>query len=312
MESFFFIIFERIVCKKAFQTNYFYYKSLIITMKTEIVYPKEKYLWKYLDLYKFLSLVQSKQLYFSCLNDFDDVMELAPKSLSYYIGINKRIADVRPESRNNNIPSHEYDNKQFHILDALEGLRRVREKLFCSSFYSAEGESKAMWNIYSGIDGIALKFKSSLLIDYIYNYYNQHLKDDYLISSDYVKYESIIEARAYDDDGNIILDKSIPGPFVKDNSYSHENEYRIILESKSESKRPIVNIDDFKNLKFEIYVNADIDDWKVDVINGLIKDVLPETTVKKSKFVTKSLIEKYQKNYLRKILDKTGYYKIPD
>jgi len=246
------------------------------------------------------------------LNDFDDVMELAPKSLSYFIGINKRIVDVRPESRNSNIPSYEYDNKQFHILDALEGLRREREKLYCSSFYSAEGESKAMWNIYSGIDGIALKFESSLLIDFIYSYYNLHLKSDYFISSDYVKYENIIEARAYDDGGNIILDKSMSGPFVKDNSYSHENEYRIILESKSESKRPIVKIDDFKNLKFEIYVNADIEDWKVDVINGLIKDVLPETTVKKSKFVTKSLIEKYQKNYLRKVLDKIGYYKIPD
>lgn len=278
-------------------------------MNAKIIRPKEKYLWKYLDLYKFISFLNTKELFFSCLNDFEDVLESSGKLFTYYLRSQLQIAEMKPELRNPKIESHFYEDKAWNFLDIIENLKNIRSEYFANCFYASENESVAMWNLYSSNQGIALCYDSKSLLDFIEYYYIRNLSTDYFLTADKIKYDIILNHRIYTDNGELKKWKVENSPFVKDEAYQHENEYRIVLQNRNnKTGRPIIKIDDFKKIDFNIYVHADLEDWKIKLTNGLLIEAGIDKEVQKSKIITSKLVDKYKTKYLEKIVKEKGSY----
>ncbi len=278
-------------------------------MNSEIAYPKEKYLWKFLDLYKFLSFVQTKQLYFSNLNDFEDIMESATKDHYCYINGNRFIADTDVKIRNPSMPIAEFEQKERDILNIYTELSNYRKNKFCSCFFESNSESIAMWNLYSKFDGIAIRFDAESLINFVKNYHLENLCNDFRLTTKNVTYDKLNIKSPYDEVGRIILTHELPDSFKKDNVFSHEKEFRILFEKINiEYYNPIVQLQELSNVNFEVFVNSTLEEWKIQVLNKILAENEFSKPVMRSDILSKGLIEKYQKNYLKKIIDKHGYY----
>jgi hypothetical protein len=269
----------------------------------EIRKPTEKYLWKFIDIYKFLNLIETRHLYFSPLNNFDDVYEYCGKELAYFLQTNRRTANMDTKKRNPNLESSSYDQKKWDILQIVENIKKDRKNLFVNCFFAASSESIAMWNLYSGIEGVAIRYSTDSLLEYISRYHKVNFKSDYFIEADMISYEKVINHQIYDSDGNIVRDYK-RSPFVKDECYKYENEYRIIIKRRNDSiSAPIISINDWDRIDFEIYVHTDLEDWKVSTITDILRKYDIKKEVRKSEIMTSNEINKYQRMYLEHLIE---------
>lgn len=104
-------------------------------MEVIVNQPKKKYLWKYMDLFKFLYLIRNKEFYFSSLNDFDDVYESTGKVNAYYLTLIKQMAELKGDKRDPGIEAEVYEQKPFELIDALYGLDIDRSRYFANCFF---------------------------------------------------------------------------------------------------------------------------------------------------------------------------------
>lgn len=119
---------------------------MYVNDKHESVIPYERgaALWRFMDLSKFLSLIQNKCLFFTRVDRLGDPLE------GRYTQVNVAAAALAPESML--MPA---------MLDAAEHLRTL---FFASCWYLSESESAGMWRSYPGLDaGIAIKSNSDRL-----------------------------------------------------------------------------------------------------------------------------------------------------
>lgn len=275
-------------------------------MSRKINYPREKYLWKYMDLFKFLNFIRHKELYFSSLNDFDDVYESVGKVNSYFLGAIKQTAEIKLKDRNPAIEPDYFEQRSFDIIDSLHALSKDRARYFANCFYSAENESVAMWNLYSGVQGIAIRFNATSLYKFIKDYYYKKLEKDYYLIANKVRYEKVLYHKVYDENGILKswLNDISGTPLVKDEAYIHENEYRFIFEKRSGTVgRPIVKLDDFSQIEFSVFVQSNIEDWKFTLIDELLAEAKIKSDAIKSKIITKGLVTKISEKYLEKIIN---------
>jgi len=271
---------------------------------TQITKPNEPYLWKFIDLYKFLNLIETRQLYFSPLNNFDDIYENCGKELAFYMQTSRRTANLEPQKRNPEIEDGFFEAKKWDILQVVENMKRDRKNLYVNCFFASGSESVAMWNLYSGIDGVAIKYSADSLLEYIRTYYKAILKSDFFIEAGMVSYEKVINHQMYDSNGEIVRDFNI-SPFIKDECYKHENEYRIIITKRNDSKSaPILPIVDWNRIDFDIYVHSDLEDWKISTINDILKRYKIDKEVRRSEIITSNEIKKYQSQYLEQLIVK--------
>lgn len=268
-------------------------------MDSNIKPPDEKYLWRFIDLYKFINLLKSKEIYFSSLNDFDDLFEFTSESFRLKLKSILRITEIQPELRNPKIGNDVFLQKERDFLYLLEKLKIYRMDRFVNCFYASNYESLAMWQLYSGIQGVAIRFKSDSLLDYIKNFYSQNLGEKYQLSANYVEYKNIINKEYYDEDGNIEMPNITFSPFKKDEIYSYEKEYRILLfRYNSIDERPTVKIDSWDNLDFDVYVHSELDNWKIKIIEDLLKEYGIDKRVVKSEIITNKIVEKYKNKFV--------------
>lgn len=268
-------------------------------MDSKIIQPNEKYLWKFIDLYKFIKLLKTRELYFSCLNDFDDLYEFTSEDFILKLKEAFRIAEIPSTSRNPEIGKEVYIQKEHDFLYLLERLKTYRMDRFVNCFYASDFESLAMWQLYSGIQGVAIRFDSKSLLDYIENLYSKNLSENYSLHGNYVDYRNVINIDFYDEFANPTKPDITFSPFVKDIMYKHENEYRILItRHNSIDEKPIININNWSDIDFEIFVFADLEYWKVQTIQDLLSDYDLRKTLIESQIITKKVVEKYKNRFV--------------
>jgi hypothetical protein len=274
-------------------------------MNPNITPPKEKYLWKFIDLYKLLHMLKSKELYFSCLNDFDDLLEFTSEAFILKLKEVLGIAEIPSTLRNPKIENEFFNEKGREFLFMLEQIKKFRINRFVSCFYTSDYESLAMWHLYSGKQGVAIKYKSESLLEYISTFFSQNLKDKYQLTANYVKYLNLLNKNIYDEFGKPILPNSSFSPFIKDIMYEYENEYRILIfGSNPTDERPIIKINDWNDIDFEIVVFSDLEDWKIKIIQELVRDYGINSSVRKSEIITKKTVDKYKDKFVEENLTK--------
>lgn len=252
----------------------------------------DDYLWKYIDIHKFLFLIINRSLYLTRLDKFEDKREgISPIHLLYK---NKKKEFDKHEMFDSIREFMTVDtmaNEMNKIEDALKNIQRFNFAS-CWVIGKKQTESVAMWNLYSDPKSIAIRIKYS-------DFKNNLLENGY--RTDGVEKELICSSVNYIDfqDSSKISELKFnltDSVFLKDISFKHENEFRIVAK---ETPRKIphiqyktyisnchienlhnsnhnysginVELENFENYNFEIVHHPKSTDWTKKNINKIVE-----------------------------------------
>lgn len=166
-------------------------------------------LWRYTDLTKLLSLLESQQLFFPRSDQFDDPYEGAFSRAG--------VALFREQAKKSGIPAESVEM-------VIKNAPRFREGMFISCWNAAEHESAAMWKLYlQSAEGVAIRADHESLCAALQ-------KSPLVIRTSMVQYVDYDQVPVPMNNGFF--------PFVhKRLSFSHEAELRAIIWSWEDKNR---------------------------------------------------------------------------
>lgn len=242
-------------------------------------------LWRYLDLYKLLDLLNSNQLYFSRFDKFEDGLEgITGKGTSLKAftqsaplteeNINPRI---QPEMRKNLIRNDQERREEY--LETITGSQQAQ---YASCWFFGEKESLAMWKLYSKQNGVALRFNAKELADsIILSAQNVTNTDFHILYMGPVDYKNI-----WPFDPHEKFDGKFNG-LNKDNSYKHESEFRFVavvpMNKKGVHEFFRLPIGELKSYEVEIIANPFIEPWQFENLKQLLSKFYLDTRLSLSK-----------------------------
>lgn len=273
--------------------------------------PDTKYLWRFFDLYKFISFLNTKEIIFCRLDQFEDSMETCSEEMAFWLTNDLSIAEIPQSQRNPMLKPEVFQEKGIEFIQKLNTLKHKQKRCFASCFYAADEESIAMWKLYGGIQGVAIKFDSVELFNALNDVYNKTLNDKMEFGGNKMNYLNLININPYTETGEIVKLDQDYSPYNKDISYRHENEYRFILINTNpdliDSKNKSLKID-LDDRYLEFIVSPDTEQWKKDLLNQLINKNGYDKTISNSRIITKEVVTKHKLHLLDNIL---GDFKLP-
>lgn len=137
------------------------------------VAPNEK-LWRYIDFAKFIHLLETRSLFFSRADKFEDTFEgvsgLAERQVewdNHYREYFKRAVRYPPDNAPS--PPEEIVEQEAERLlrDIKQSIEWERKSTFVSCWHSNTGESEALWRLYcpNGSTGVAIETSATKLLD---------------------------------------------------------------------------------------------------------------------------------------------------
>jgi hypothetical protein len=251
-----------------------------------------QYLWKYLDIHKFLYFLNEKSIYFARSDQFEDPNEGLPESII------RRIYEHETFPVEENLNPRLFPNRKEAIfknkknLDILKtDADEIQRAQYISCWFLGERESYSMWNIYSNSDSVALRFNPSDLIDNI----NKSLHDfssDFWIENVFgglVNYQQVYPPE-YDGSKYTPPTNKLTA-LKKDLSYSSESEYRFIgiaNNSYSENLKFELKIENLYSLDFHILTHPKMEVWMYKNILSILKNFGLEKHLIKSEIKLRS------------------------
>lgn len=214
------------------------------------------FLWKYMDLHKFLSLLNNMKLFFTRLDNFEDPFEGASLKLIKQL----HLQEIMLVS-DNPIPG-------ISTIKIEEGKRKTEKNIkdkqklqFVNSWVHFNRESMAMWKIYSNEDGIAIKVDGRKLIDYMIKYigFQSISSVEMMLMCGHIKY---VNLNPYLFDINSPMD--LPISLYKDTSFDFEKEYRFFILRNEGEILPFYEFDilpDFFDI-IQVICHPEMEDWK--------------------------------------------------
>lgn len=265
----------------------------------------EKYLWRYMDLHKFLSFILTKSLYLTRFDKFEDKRE----------GINIEHLIYKSIKRNlDNMPKFKEMAKYVTVDNLGSTMNKIEDELkiiqrfnFANCWILGEesNESVAMWNLYSNPNSIAIKIKYS---DFKKKFANEQVINHGLLEEIIC---SPIEYVNFHDDEKIFKlfkEKKNDTIFMKDISFSHEKEFRLVVKEKVRETPSIeykenvsrkhveklhnsiynyhgitIVLKDFENYNFEIIHHPKSESWAKENINQIVKEFNVNFRISESK-----------------------------
>lgn len=257
-------------------------KSSIEIEKLKHLPDGELFLYRYITIDKLIDFLLNKRLPLTRLNLFEDKLEgVTPEHLllnlasdrisqntAKFVGnfINQITLNINP-TRRNSLKEQRLEFQKYN---------------FASCWFVNNHESVAMWQLYSSPDSIAIKIPVKSLINELESkkfeltgYENKKIRYG---SVEYYRFDDI------DSLSQLVINEDSQG-FLKDKSFSHESEFRIILskeksERKKAEKKPMIldeQIDDlnkkidqkiiyilfenFVNMPFELIFHPQTSGW---------------------------------------------------
>lgn len=210
-------------------------------------------LWRYMDLSKFVALLQRRALVFGradCLGDpFEgSVPELNIRAPEFIRAIRKADPAKDPYKGISD------DKLESIFLQLSLGRRQALRRHYISCWHMNEGESAAMWKLYSrSSDAVCIRTEysalASLLPDYVY-----------MGVVSYVDYHR-----------HMMPADNVFNPFlIKRLSFSHEREARAIISDEREPSICLKEIPiELERLVKRIYVSPESPGWFYDVVKNL-------------------------------------------
>lgn len=234
-------------------------------------------IWRYMDLAKFLSLLERSALYFPRV----DKLAVADPYEGYYTNTHATIARLDVNALPEEVRTQKFGNGQtlkeiFGQFQSSEPLARaMRETTFVNSWHMLEHESAAMWALYlRSEDGIAVRSTYQRLVDCFKDY------KDFEIHIGLIKYID------YERD-LIPLGQAMFPMMHKRKSFEHEHELRALIWTVANGRNELPLTDETVNrfkehvglyvdvalptLIDRIYVAPTAPSWIVDLLKSLLK-----------------------------------------
>ena len=229
-------------------------------------------IWRYINLPKFLDLIQSKTLFFTRA---DIIRKMDKYEGSIFTKKHLEFHDYlknNPEEIITIAPNFTRKSKELLETDIILNNHNERifiKQNFINCWHMNEFENFAMWKIYSENFGVCIqstyKDLSNCFVDEIWNPYNEKRRV-YIGKVNYINRNE-----------DFISQNNMFWPYIhKGKEFLYEKELRCIInesENKSEFKKIKINIDQLIN---KIYINPFSPDW----FERLIKDVCLKYDIK--------------------------------
>lgn len=253
---------------------------------------ENKYLWRYIDIHKFLSFITTKSIYLTRLDKFEDKREGITLNHLFYKSLKRKLDNHPSLSKISSFVT--VDNMGPTMNKIEDDLKIIQRFNFASCWVLCDGnrESVAMWNLYSKPNSIALRIRYS---EFKKLFETEKLKDYGLIESvvcgpvqyfDFLHDSKILE---------LLSKESIDPIFLKDISFEHEKEFRIVIKEKPREIPPInykegisrkkieklhnsmynysgkdINLKNFMKYPFEIVFHPKSEDWAKENIKAVV------------------------------------------
>ncbi|HKM70636.1 MAG TPA: hypothetical protein VJX94_11375 [Stellaceae bacterium] len=217
--------------------------------------------WRYMDFAKFVTLLDTKTLFFARADGFDDPFEgsYPHENVSFYRNYHESVP-LPPDIRDKLVALMNESMSNF--------LRNLRRWTALNCWHLNNYESAAMWHLYlKSNDGIAIRTKYG------------NLRDSFKNTSEPIR---IGKVHYIDYDHDIIEGTSVFSPFLhKRNSFAHEREVRALvsklpitegLDSSHETMTRGINIEVDLNLLIEIiHVAPQAPEWLRNVVDSVVR-----------------------------------------
>lgn len=255
------------VCSKKLTDARFYSNN---QKKTYHIPAPSAKLWRYMDLAKFLSLLESKSLYFTRLDHFLDPYEgaLGNKINEETWSIKemtrrKRWIEVELKSENNkSINNNELEliaNQRFR--EFRENIRRWRKMNYITCWHQSDIESEAMWQLYTRDtqQGIAIQTTFERLY--------QALPVTPYANFGMVNY---VDYKEYNNGTSHNTFQPFEALWYKRKSFKHEKEFRVVIEDDSGDWNKNVRID-LNRLIENVYISPQAEKWFADLVFDIVR-----------------------------------------
>lgn len=211
-------------------------------------------IWRYMSLSKFLQLLQSRGLFFSRSDQFEDPFE-GTKSRFDIQNMKQLYKKAFPEK------FHEFEDL-FNIGVQKEIRQNFKEKVFISCWHMNDSESEGMWKLYgNNRENIAIQTTYNKLREIAASSSYSNISIGMV---NYVAYNTQIHS----------IDNNICIPFFyKRDAFRHEQEVRMVilnLEVGECSKGLLVPVDLSKFID-NIYVSPLASPWFLEVVKDICK-----------------------------------------
>lgn len=219
-------------------------------------------LWRYQDFAKFVSLLDSKKLFFTRADSFEDPFECArgfnfQKDFIYandenYLRL--KVTTQLKDSGNNNPCDAEIEaTLAIEKENYLKQQEEKRKNYFVSCWHENERESEGMWKLYTSAlsQGVAVQTTAERLCLALGN-------DSFKMGK--VKYTS------YDKP----LEDSQTPVWYKRDSFGHEREVRVVIKDVGSSDKGKLIPVDLETLIENIYVSPTATPWLADLVENVM------------------------------------------
>lgn len=223
-------------------------------------------LWRYMDLAKFLSLLDENSLYFTRIDHFNDPYEGAlgvSTNEDAWIQMEMRrrapFVNLKGFKENENALEKEFDEYRRKI----ENWRLTN---YISCWHQSESESEAMWQLYSRDtqQGIAIQTTFERLYQSLPVTANCEFGMVNYI--DYSEYNNGTSGKYF---------HMFDAPWYKRLSFAHEKEFRVISESPDLSMltdaHDLLIPVNLKMLIKSIYFSPKVDKWFVKLVSNIVR-----------------------------------------
>lgn len=232
--------------------------------------PKDnEFVWRYIDIHRFLNLIKQKHFRFTRMDQFEDALEGIPfETLQQLSFINSR-SEV-------NLANIIIEPNRYLLIGGsspfgrIEHILRIQASQFVSCWFYEQRESMAMWNLYSNSDGVALKVPFGKLKEYLLPSLKGIEIDEYYCGK--VEYQDFKTTSPYAENAPAKIGKVA---LRKDTSFSHEKEIRFVIRTRDKTNlitginsKPIT----LKDLEMKIVCHPRMEKWKKENVNQILKN----------------------------------------
>lgn len=236
--------------------------------------PEAK-LWRYMDLAKFLSLLENNSLFFTRLDHFEDpfegslgILENEEAWIKEQKAWRKQWIENEYKSKKGNFNEYELETiAEQKFKEYRENINKFRESNYVSCWHQSDFESEAMWKLYTRDN------KQGIAIQTTFERLYRSLLDSSL-QSDFgmVNY---IDYNEYNNGDSRKTFHPFEAPWYKRKSFEHEKEFRVIIEDNC---KPTFRDWD-KTIKVDlsllienVYISPQADKWFADLVCDIIRN----------------------------------------
>ncbi len=257
-------------------------------LKTYTYFPQETTLptlnaklWRYQDFAKFVSLLDSHQLFFNRADSFEDPFEGArgfhfQKSAIYSKMETYLKFRVKTRLNRTGNPPPTEDEIEFGVKEEMELFIKEQEEkrkhFFISCWHTNERESEGMWKLYTTAmnQGVAVQTTTERLCYSIGN-------DSFRIGNvSYVSFESPL------------AEEQTPIWYKRD-AFTHEREVRVVIEDATYKDKGMPIAVDIDTLIEKIYVSPTAPKWLATLVKSVMQKYGVDKPVEYSQLTEKPI-----------------------